>query len=251
MDYNSASSSLFTTISQANSLQQHSFNMSDIKPVKIYGKAGPNPPKIAFLAAELGIPHEIVPIPFSDLKKPEFLAINPNGRMPAIYDPNTDLTIWESGAIVEYLIDRYDTEHKLSFEPGSHEYWHARQWLFFQTTGQGPYFGQAYWFKNLHSEKIPSAIERYVNEVFRVTSVLDGELAKQKTNGEDGPWLVGNKFSYADLSFLSWYNAVAGTDLLEQNALGDKYPHFKRWIANIAARPKIDAVLQEIKAAKH
>lgn len=225
--------------------------MSEIKPVKIYGKAGPNPPKIAFLAAELEIPHEVIPTGFGDLKKPDYLAINPNGRMPAIYDPNTDLTLWESGAIVEYLIDRYDTEHKLSFKPGTNEYYIARQFLFYQTTGQGPYFGQAFWFARFHKEKIPSAIERYFNEIDRVTGVLDGVLAKQKTEGEDGPWLVGNKFSYADLSFLSWYDAISNAKLLEENSLENKYPHFKRWIANIAARPKINAVLQEIRTAKH
>lgn len=225
--------------------------MSDTKPIKIYGKAGPNPPKIAFLAAELEIPHEIIPTAFSDLKKPEFLAINPNGRMPAIYDPNTDLTIWESGAIVEYLIERYDTKYNLSFQPGTHDYYLGKQWLFFQVTGQGPYFGQAYWFKNMHPEKIPSAIERYINEIDRVTGVLDGWLAKQKTEGEDGPWLVGNKYSYADLSFLSWYFTVSGSDLLEKNTLENKYPHFKRWIANIEARPKIAPILQEIRAARH
>jgi len=74
---------------------------SSLKPIKIYGQAGPNPPKVAILAAELDLPHEIVPIAFPDLKKPEYLAININGRMPSIYDPNTDITLWESGAIIE------------------------------------------------------------------------------------------------------------------------------------------------------
>jgi glutathione S-transferase len=88
---------------------------------------------------ELGLPHEINPISFPDLKKPEFLKINPNGRMPAIYDPNTDLTLWESGAIIEYLIEVYDKDHKMSFAPGSNDSFLAKQWLFFQVSGQGPY----------------------------------------------------------------------------------------------------------------
>ena len=106
--------------------------MSSFQPIKIYGKGGPNPPKIAMLVRELSLPHEIIPQSFPSLKEPEYLAINPNGRMPAIHDPNTGLTIWESGAIIEYLIEKYDTERKMSFAPGTDEYWHAKQWLFFQ-----------------------------------------------------------------------------------------------------------------------
>jgi glutathione S-transferase len=106
--------------------------MSSLQPIKVYGKGGPNPPKIAMLCRELSLPHELIPITFPDLKKPDYLAINPNGRMPAIHDPNTGITLWESGAIIEYLIEKYDKDLKLSFAPGSDEYWHAKQWLFFQ-----------------------------------------------------------------------------------------------------------------------
>lgn len=108
---------------------------STLKPITIWGKAGPNPPKVHIVAKELGIPHDVKDVSFPDLKQPDFLKINPNGRMPAIQDPNTDLTLWESGAIIEYLVDKYDTERKISFEPGSKEYWLAKQWLFFQGTG--------------------------------------------------------------------------------------------------------------------
>ena len=88
---------------------------------------------------ELELPYEIVNIPFSDLKQLEYLTITPNGRVPAIVDPNANLTLWESGAIVEYLIEKYDRERKISFEPGTNEAALARQWLFFQVSGQGPY----------------------------------------------------------------------------------------------------------------
>jgi len=84
------------------------------------------------LLAELEIPHNIIDIPFPDIKKPEYMKINPNGRIPAIYDPNTEITLWESGAIVEYLIEKYDKEGKLSFPAGSKESYLAKQWLFFQ-----------------------------------------------------------------------------------------------------------------------
>lgn len=113
--------------------------MSSIKPIKVWGAGGPNPPKVAILLEELDIPHEIVSIPFPDLKKPDFLKINPNGRMPAIEDPNTGLTLWESGAIVEYIVEKYDSAQKLSFAPGSNDAYLAKQWLFFQVSGQGPY----------------------------------------------------------------------------------------------------------------
>lgn len=84
------------------------------------------------LLEELGLPHEVQEVPFPDLKKEPFLSINPNGRKPALHDPNTGITIWESGAILEYLVETYDTEHKISFEAGSKDGYLAKQWLFFQ-----------------------------------------------------------------------------------------------------------------------
>ena len=106
--------------------------MASLQPIKIYGKHGPNPPKVAMLCNELSVPYEVEPVSFPDLKKPDFLAVNPNGRMPAIHDPNTGLTLWESGAIIEYLVEKYDKDQKLSFAPGSPESYLAKQWLFFQ-----------------------------------------------------------------------------------------------------------------------
>ena len=111
---------------------------SQIKPIKVWGAGGPNPPKVAIVLEELGLPYEKVLISLTEVKQPDYLEINPNGRIPAIYDPNTDLTLWESGAIVLYLIERYDTEHKISFPAGSNEEVLAKQWLFFQVSGQGP-----------------------------------------------------------------------------------------------------------------
>lgn len=96
-----------------------------------------NPPKVAIILRELGTPHEIVAYPFSDVKTPEFLAINPDGRLPAIHDPNTDTTLWESGAILLYLVDKYDPDHKTSFAPQTTEAYHAQQWLFYQVQRTG------------------------------------------------------------------------------------------------------------------
>jgi len=89
-------------------------------------------------------------VPLTDIRKSEYLAINPNRRLPSIRDPNSGITLWESGAIIEYLIERYDTRRKLSFAPGTLESFHGKQGLYFQVTGQGPYYGQAAWFKKYH-----------------------------------------------------------------------------------------------------
>jgi len=215
--------------------------MSSIQPIKIYGRHGPNPPKIIMVAEELGIPYQVESIGFPDLKKPEYLAINPNGRMPAIHDPNTNLTIWESGAIIEYLVDKYDTQHKISFAPGSNESYLAKQWLFFQVSGQGPYYGQAVWFTKYHSEQIPSAQERYYNEIKRVTSVLDGHLKKQP-KGADGPWLVGDKFSYADLAFVPWQHL--SQVILGKSADTSEYTEVKAWLERLMKRKAIGPVME-------
>lgn len=95
--------------------------------------------------------------------------------MPAIEDPNTNLTLWESGAIYQYLVEQYDTGGRLTHATlaGRH---HCNQWLHFQVSGQGPYFGQCGWFGHLHPERIPSAVERYANEIRRVLGVIEGVL---------------------------------------------------------------------------
>jgi glutathione S-transferase len=120
----------------------------------------------------------------ADLKKPPFEKLNPNGRVPAIEDPNTGITLWESGAIVEY----YDTKHSLTYASSPEKYF-VKQWLHFQISGQGPYFGQAAWFEKFHPEKIESARERYKNEIKRVLKVLDKHL---ETSGKG--FLVGDKW---------------------------------------------------------
>ena len=207
---------------------------SQFKPITVYGEGGPNPAKVAFLLSELNLPYETKTIAFDQVKKPEYLAVNPNGRIPAIHDPNTNLTLWESGAIIEYLIERYDKDHHLSFEPGTAESYLCKQWLFFQTTGQGPYFGQGVWFKKFHHEAQPSALERYVKEMNRVTGVLEGHLAQQKEGG-DGPWLVGGKLSYADIAFVPWQRIIA--TMFEKDEYDvDKFPQVKAWLGKMLER---------------
>lgn len=196
---------------------------------------------------ELGLPYEVDAIDFADLKKPEYEKVNPNGRVPAVHDPNTGLTLWESGAIIEYLVDRYDTEHKISFPHGSDDFYLAQQWLFYQVSGQGPYYGQAYWFEVYHPEKVPSAVSRYVKEIARVTGVLERGLKAQKEKagaGGDGPWLVGNKFSYADLAFVSWQK-LASRWVTTGEFNPDDYPVVKEWLAKMESRESVKKAFPE------
>ncbi|KAF6805702.1 glutathione s-transferase ii, partial [Colletotrichum musicola] len=137
--------------------------MSALKPIVVYhANGGPNPYKILIALAELNLPYTKSAV--ADVKGAEFCKINPNGRVPAIMDPNNDdLILWESGAIVEYLVETYDKEGKLSL-PGNREKWLLKQYLHFQMSGQGPYFGQAVWFYR-QSEPNVQAKERYIDQV--------------------------------------------------------------------------------------
>lgn len=108
--------------------------MSELAPLKLYGEIWlPNPFKVIIVLALLDLPYETENIPFQNVKDPSYVAINPNGRLPALIDPNNGgFTIWESGAIIEYLVERYDKGNKLSFEAGSNDFYLAKQWLHFQ-----------------------------------------------------------------------------------------------------------------------
>lgn len=151
---------------------------NQLKPIKVWGKGGPNPPKVAIVLKELDIPHEIIPIPLSDVKGTDYVAINPNGRLPSIQDPNTDITLWESGAIILYLMEKYDADHKLSFEHGTPEYFHAQQWLFFQTSGQGPYYGRK------HKSSLECYIMQHLNAQNRGLTCIRGGLVQEVPSRE-------------------------------------------------------------------
>lgn len=171
--------------------------------------------------------------------------------------------MWESGAIITYLVEQYDKAHVLSYDTLKEKHL-CNQWrkadlfvylkslnslvitrrkvrnaanignissgvVHFQMSGQGPYFGQAGWFNVLHAEKLPSAIERYQVEVRRIQGVLDGQL-------EGREWLVGDKMTYADLAFAPWNDR---TDALLQCAAEDKFqgfPNLKAWHERVTGR---------------
>ena len=157
--------------------------------------------------------------------------------VPAIDDPNTGIVLWESGAIVNYLVETYDKDRKISFASGPEKFY-ADQYLFFQASGQGPYFGQFAWFSKFHSEKIPSAIERYGNEIKRLTKVLDGLLS-------DKEYLVGNKCSYADISFIPWYMMMPFLDDKGELELEKNNPNWAKWIARLHERPAIKKCVKD------
>ncbi|EPQ52910.1 glutathione S-transferase [Gloeophyllum trabeum ATCC 11539] len=202
-------------------------------------KGGPNGWKVAFFLSELGLTYESIYLDFDkkEQKSSPHIDLNPNGRIPTIIDhKNGDFVLWESNAILTYLADKYDPEHKFSASAEEDKY-KQLQWLFFQSSGQGPYFGQAAWFTWYHPEKVPSAVERYQNEIKRVLGVLDGQLATRE-------WLVGGKYSIADLSFISWTN-VGVNALLQDYDLSKENPHVDAWLKKMLARPAIQKVYAE------
>ena len=163
--------------------------------------------------------------------------------MPAIEDPNTGYNIWESAAIIEYLLETYDKDNSLSYT-NSPEKFEQRSWLHFQMSGQGPYFGQRAWFVLYHQEKIDSCLERYGNEIKRVLSVIDSHL---KQTGR--PYLVGDKVSYADLAFVPWHWLLLSPPHIMGDSFPDEwkssYPKAWEWSEKLLARPAVKKVRED------
>ncbi|KAI1179100.1 glutathione S-transferase [Nemania sp. FL0916] len=204
------------------------------KPIRVWlTPPGPNPWKVVWVFEELGLNYEIKSFRFDDVKKEPFISVNPNGRVPAIEDPNTGLVLWESGAIIQYLIEVYDTEGRLSYNSLNEKHL-CNQWLHFQVSGQGPYFGQVGWFSHLHSEKIPSAIQRYTAEVRRILGVLEGVLSKKPANAQ---WLVGDKMTFADMSFMPWNFRLSELLGLPWDDVWKDTPHVRAWHERMVALP--------------
>ncbi|KAK0756287.1 hypothetical protein N5P37_011202 [Trichoderma harzianum] len=208
--------------------------VNSIKPIRVWlTPPGPNPWKPVFLLEELGLKYQIQSFRFDDVKKEPYISINPNGRVPAIEDPNTRITLWESGAIYQYLIEQYDTSNRLSYDTLSEKH-KCNQWLHFQMSGQGPYYGQCGWFQHLHSEKIPSAIERYKSEIRRVLSVIEGVLADKPATAQ---WLVGDKMTFADMAFVPWNCRLSEVLMQPWDEIWDGIPHVRAWHERMAVLP--------------
>jgi len=207
------------------------------KPIKIWvASAGPNPWKPVILLEELEIPYELKLLSWEDLMSKEFAQINPGGKVPVMHDPNADLMLWESGAIILYLIEQYDKQKKFTYTTLKEKHL-LNQWLMFQMSQQGPMYGQAGWFNVFHLEKVPSVQERYNKQCERILAILNGAL-------EGKQWLVGDKCTYADLSFFMWHIILPLSMLYPQGQTPlSKYPNVLAWHERMAARDPVKKVL--------
>ncbi|HZR82056.1 MAG TPA: glutathione S-transferase N-terminal domain-containing protein [Candidatus Binatia bacterium] len=191
--------------------------------IDLYTAPTPNGHKASITLEELGIPYEvhIVNLLAGDQKKPEFLKINPNGRIPAIVDRDeNEFAIFESGAIMIYLAEK--AGRLLPSDRKGRSL--VIQWLMFQMGGIGPMMGQANVFYRYFPEKIQPAIERYQNECRRLFEVLDGRLA-------DHEWLAGD-YSIADIANWSWVRTY------KWSGVGiDGLDHLQRWMRQMSERP--------------
>ena len=166
-------------------------------------------------------------------KSPEYLKINPNGRIPALIDilPSGEkIRVFESGSILSYLAERYDPEgSKISYPKGSPEHYETTSWLFFQNAGLGPMQGQAHHFRRYAPEKIEYGIQRYTKETQRLYSVVECHLQTAHSL-----FVVGNRVTIADFSLFTWiiYAAWAGLGLCE-------YPYLKAWTERIWLLPGV------------
>jgi GST-like protein len=189
----------------------------------------PNGHKITIFLEETGLPYEIFPVNISkgDQFKPEFLKIGPNNRMPAIVDhepaePGAPVSVFESGAILLYLAEK--TGKFLAKDlRGRFE---AVQWLFWQMGGLGPMAGQNHHFTIYAPEKLPYAIDRYVNETSRLYAVLDRRLADRE--------FVAGPYSIADMACYPWIRPYQ-----RQGQKLEDFPNLKRWFETIQERPAV------------
>ena len=199
--------------------------------IDLYTAPTPNGYKVSITLEELGLPYTVHVLNLSEgeQKRPEFLEINPNGRIPAIVDRgNGDFPVFESGAIMLYLAERA-ARLIPSDEKGRSR---VVQWLMFQMGGLGPMMGQANVFTRYFPEQIPPVIDRYLRESRRLLEVLDRRLA-------DNEYLAGD-YSIADIANFCWARTHAwpGVDV-------SGLDHLQRWLDSIAARPAVQRGLQK------
>lgn len=208
--------------------------------IELYYWTTPNGHKITLFLEETGLPYRIHPINIGKGEQfaPEFLAISPNNRIPAIIDTapadgGAPVPLFESGAILLYLAEKTGRFIAQDIR-GRAE---VLQWLFWQMGGLGPMAGQNNHFRNYAPEKLPYAIDRYVNETNRLFGVLNKRLA-------DRAFVAGADYSIADMAIYPW---AMPHERMGQNI--EDFPHLKRWLESIQARPATErayAKAQEI-----
>jgi glutathione S-transferase len=193
--------------------------------IDLYTAETPNGWKISITLEELALPYTVHALALSknEQKEPWFLKINPNGRIPAIIDRDSDdFPVFESGAIMIYLAEKVGRLLPQDVKGRSR----VVQWLMFQMGGIGPMMGQANVFYRYAPEKIPYAIERYQREVRRLLEVLNGRLA-------DNEYLAG-EYSIADIAHWSWVSGHGWSGVSI-----DGLDHLQRWLARVGARPAV------------
>ena len=191
----------------------------------------PNGWKISIMLEECGLPYRCIPVNIGQGEqfRPEFLAISPNNRMPAIVDhepadSGAPVSVFESGAILMYLAEKTGRFWSIHL----HERYAQMQWLMWQMGGLGPMSGQNGHFRVYAPEKVPYAIERYGNEVNRLYGVLDGQL--QRT----GAHVAGEAYSIADMAILPWIRLHAAYEIPLES-----FPHLRRWHDALMERPAV------------
>ena len=197
--------------------------------IEVYSWATPNGHKVHIMLEECGLPYRAhaVDIGAGDQFMPEFLAISPNNKIPAIVDPNgpdgAPISLFESGAILMYLAGKTGR-----FMPANTRgRYEMLEWLMFQMAGVGPMLGQAHHFRIYAPEKIEYAVNRYTNEAKRLYGVMNKRLAKVK-------YMAGSEYTIADIAIFPWLRSWKnqGIDWVD-------YPHLKGWFDEIAARPAV------------
>ena len=209
--------------------------------LQLYSLPTPNGVKVSIMLEEIGLPYEVHLVDFGkdDQKTPEFLSLNPNGKIPAILDPNgpggKPLPLFESGAILQYL-GRKTGKFYPRDERGRVE---VEQWLFWQMANLGPKAGEANHFRHYAPEKLPYAIERFSNEMNRVYGVMNTRL-------KDREFLAGN-YSIADIACVGWASRAErhGHDM-------SGFPNVRRWLETLLGRPAVKRGLSvKVEAAFH
>ena len=197
--------------------------------IEVYSWATPNGHKVHIMLEECGLPYRAhaVDIGAGDQFKPEFLAISPNNKIPAIVDPQgpdgAPISMFESGAILLYLA----TKTGRFLPESTRERYEVLEWLMFQMGGVGPMLGQAHHFRIYAPEKIEYAVNRYTNEAKRLYGVMNKRLAKTR-------YIAGAQFSIADIAIFPWLRSWKN-----QGIDWNDYPHLKGWFDEIGARPAV------------
>jgi GST-like protein len=209
--------------------------------IQLYSLNTPNGVKVSILLEETGLPYEphLVDIMQDESHTPEFLALNPNGKIPAIIDPHgpggAPLALFESGAILLYLADK--TGQFIPADPARR--WETIQWVFFQMASIGPMFGQVGFFNKFagkaYEDKRP--LQRYVDESKRLLGVLDDRLEGRR-------WLMGDDYTIADIATLGWVDNLI--TFYEARALVgyDSFANVAGWLERGLARPAVQRGLR-------